>query len=55
MAFDYNVKVIIPQLLLCFDQLNLIANESTATRIDVPGLDLEENIVVVGVSIEKSS
>jgi hypothetical protein len=49
------VKVVIPHLLLCFDQLNLIADESIATRIDVTGLDLEENIVVVGVSIEKSS
>ncbi len=55
MAFDYNVKVVIPHLLLCFHQLNLIADESTATRIDVIGLDLEKNTVVVGVSIEKSS
>jgi hypothetical protein len=46
---------IIPHLLLCFDHLHLIANESTTTRIDVMGLNLEENIVVVGVSIEKSS
>ncbi len=59
MAFDYDVKVVIPCLLLCFDQLDLVANESITTRIDVIGLeellDLEENIVVVGVSIEKSS
>ncbi len=38
-----------------FYQLNLIADESSATRIDITRLDLEENIVVVVVSIGKSS
>ncbi len=53
-AYEYDVKVVIPSCMVCFDQLNHTSTTSTAT-IDVTRLKLEENMFDVKVLIEKSS
>jgi len=47
--------VIVPLLMVCFDQLNLVAITSTIATIDVVGLELEENMFGVGAIEESSS
>jgi hypothetical protein len=53
-TFKYGIKIIIPLVMVCFDRLNLIVNESTITPIDVK-LNLEENMFSVRALIEESS
>ncbi len=55
MAPKYDVKVVIPLLMVCFDQLNLIANTSIVVVVNVAGSKFEENMFGVGASIEESS
>lgn len=54
LTFEYHVEVVIPLSMVCFDKLNLIANAFDITPIGVVGLDLEENIFGVRVSIKES-
>jgi len=52
----YDVKVVIPFLMMCFDRLNLIANAYVVTSFDVVGLDnFEKGMFGVVVLLEKSS
>jgi hypothetical protein len=55
LASEYDVKVVVLLLMLCFDWLNLVAGTSAISAIDVARLELEENMFGVGASIEKSS
>jgi len=55
LAFEYDVKVVVPLLMVCFDKLNPIANTSIVVVFDVAGPKLEENMFGVGASIGKSS
>jgi len=55
LAFEYDVKGVIPLLMVCFHQLNLIVQECS---INGPSEELNEednNIFGVGTFIEKSS
>ncbi len=54
-ASEYDVKVVVPPLMVCFDKLNPIVNTSVVVVFDVVGPKLEENIFGVGASIGKSS
>ncbi len=58
MACKYDINVVIPLLMVCFDRSNPTINASIVTTIDVVGLNLEE-ICLVWVlqfdSIEESS
>jgi hypothetical protein len=47
--------MVVPFLMVCFDQLNHVTNTSTFATIDFVGLELEENMFGVGASIEESS
>jgi hypothetical protein len=52
-SIDYDVKVVIPLLMACFDQLNPTINESTIRVVDDVGLDFEENTCLVwGVQLK---
>jgi hypothetical protein len=56
LASKYDVKVVSPLLMMCFDWLNLIANAYVVTSFDVVGLyDLEKDMFSVVASLEKSS
>jgi hypothetical protein len=55
MACTYDINVVIPLLMLCFDRTNPITSASIVTTIGVVGLILEENMFGVGASIEESS
>lgn len=44
LTFDYNVRVVIPLLMVWYDQLNPIANASNVVIIDVAKLDLEKKV-----------
>jgi hypothetical protein len=48
MAFKYDVKVIIILLMVCYYQLNPIANIFIVVTIDIIGPDLQENMFGVG-------
>ncbi len=56
MAFKYDVKVVVPLLMVCFDQVNPIAITCVVV-VDFARLELEfeENMFGVGASIEESS
>jgi len=54
LTFEYHVKVVIPLSMVCFDKLNPIANAFDITTIDVVGMDLDENMFGVRVSIKES-
>jgi len=47
--------VVVPLLMVCFDQLNPIANTSAIAVVDVVEPKLEENMFGVGASSEESS
>jgi hypothetical protein len=52
---NYDVKIVIPLLMACFDQLNPTINASSIRVVDDVGLDFEENTCLVwGGSIEES-
>jgi hypothetical protein len=52
-SIDYDVKVVIPLLMACFDQLNHIVNASTLKVVDDVGLDFEENACLMwGVQLK---
>ncbi len=44
----YDVKVVIPFFMACFDQLNLTTTPSVVVEVDVVRLELEENMFGVG-------
>ncbi len=44
----YDVKVVIPFFMACFDQLNLTTTSSVVVKVDVVRLELEENMFGVG-------
>jgi hypothetical protein len=48
LASEYDVKVVVPFFMVCFDRLNPTTITSIAT-IDVTRLKLEENMFGVGV------
>jgi hypothetical protein len=54
-AFEFDVKLVIPLLLTCFDRFNPIS-QACATKIDVPNSQFEEgNTFGVKASMEESS
>jgi len=55
LAFEYDVKVVVPLLMVCFDQLNPIVGTSTIATIDVVGPKLEKHMFGVEASIVESS
>jgi hypothetical protein len=55
LASEYDVKVVVPLLMVCFDRLNLVASTFAIATIYVARLELEENLFGVGASIEESS
>jgi hypothetical protein len=55
LASEYDVKVVIPLLMVCFGRLNLVVGISAIAAIDVVRLELEKNMFGVGASIEESS
>ncbi len=54
LTFEYDVKVVVPLLMVCFDWLNLITCTFAFATIYVARPKLEENLFGVGVSIEES-
>jgi hypothetical protein len=52
---EYDVKIVILLLMVCFDMLNLEFGTFAIATIDVIGPKLEENMFRVGASIEESS
>ncbi len=48
LVFKYDVKVVIPFFMACFDQLNLIAISYVAVEVNVVKLELKENVFSVG-------
>ncbi len=53
---EYDVSIVIPLLMVCFEQLNPIAiNALVVVVVDVVGEEFEENMFGVGASIEESS
>jgi hypothetical protein len=55
LASKYDVKVVVPLLMVCFDQLNPIINTFVITIIDVAEPKFEENMFGVGASTKESS
>jgi hypothetical protein len=55
LASEYDVKVVIPLLMVCFDKLNPITNTYVVVVVDVASPKLEKNMLGVGASIEESS
>ncbi len=54
MAFEYDVKVVVPLLMVCFDKLNLVVGTSAIATIYVARSELEENLFGVEALIEES-
>jgi hypothetical protein len=54
LAFEYDVKVIVPLLMVCFDWLNHVTSTASIIVIDATGPKVEENMFMVGASIEES-
>ncbi len=52
LAFEYDVKVVVPFLMVCFDRLNHVA--STPANVAI-GPKLEKNMSMVGASTEEFS
>jgi hypothetical protein len=49
LTFEYDVKVVVPLLMVCFyNWLNLTTIVFVTSKVDVVGLELEENMFVVG-------
>jgi hypothetical protein len=55
LVFEYDVKVVVPLLMVCFDRLNHVARTTSIVTIDATGPELEDNMFRVGASIEESS
>jgi hypothetical protein len=55
LASKYDVKVVVPLFMVCFDQLNPIVSTSTIASVDVAWPKLEENMFRVWASIEEPS
>ncbi len=55
LAFEYDVKVVVPLLTICFDRLNPVASTFAIVAINVTWPKLEANMFRVGASIEDSS
>ncbi len=57
LAIEYDVKIVIPFLMVCFEWLNFIAINASATIVivDVVGEKFDENMFGVGASIDESS
>jgi len=56
LAIEYDARIVIPLLMVCFEQLNpyIVVNASIVTiTVDV-GEDFEENMFDVGASIKES-
>jgi hypothetical protein len=56
LAIEYDARIVIPLLMVCFEQLNpyIVINAFIATvTVDV-GEDFEENMFDVGASIKES-
>ncbi len=51
LAFEYDVKVVVPLLMVCFDRLNPIASTSVIVAIDATGPKLEENMFRLGLQL----
>jgi hypothetical protein len=51
LAFEYDVKVVVPLLMVCFDWLNPIASTSVIVAIDATGSKLEENMFRLGLQL----
>jgi hypothetical protein len=54
LAFEYDVKVVVPLLMVCFDKLNLVVGTSAIATIYVARSELEENLFGVEALIEES-
>jgi hypothetical protein len=54
LTFEYDFKVVVPLLMVCFDWLNHVANTSVIASINVARPELEENMFEYGASIEES-
>ncbi len=54
LAYEYDVKVVVPLLMVCFDLLNADVGTSTIATIDVIRPKFEENMFGVWASIEES-
>jgi hypothetical protein len=48
-TFKYDIKIVIPLVMVCINQLNPIINASTITPIDVVKLNLEKICLVEGL------
>jgi hypothetical protein len=55
LTFKYDVKVVVPLLMVCFHWLNPIFSTSAITTINVVGLELEKNMFGIWASIEECS
>ncbi len=51
MAYEYDVKVVISLLMVCFDWLNPITNASTTIAFDVTRPNFEENMFGKGFQL----
>jgi len=51
----YDMKVVIPFLMVCFEWLNPIVNACIIVVVDVVRLDLKENMFGAGASIKEIS
>jgi hypothetical protein len=52
LAYEYDVKVVVLLLMVCFDLLNFDVGTSAIATIDVIGPEFEENMFGVGLQLK---
>jgi hypothetical protein len=52
LAYEYDVKVVISLLMVCFDCLNPITNASTTIAFDVTRPNFKENMLGKGLQLK---